>query len=125
MMTNNGGTNKALALSSWGEAAPEWVIVLAEASDGKSQSAVARDLGVSSAMVNQAMRNTYPGRLDKLEQRVRGTLMSECVTCPVLGEITRRRCVDEQGKPPIRTNPLRVELRRACARCGNNLKRAA
>lgn len=124
-MTNTGSTNKELALRSWGEAAPEWVLVLAEACDINSQAAVSRRLGVSGAMINQALHNTYAGRLDKLEARVRGELMRETLTCPVLGEITKRRCIDEQSKPYAPTNALRVELRRECARCPGNVKKVA
>lgn len=124
-MTSEGITNVAVARHAWGEAAPEWIIVLAEACDQSSQAAVARRLGVSGAQINQALHNTYAGRLDRLEQRVRGTLMNECVTCPVLGEITRRRCIDEQGRPYAATNALRVELRRACKTCVNRNSKAA
>lgn len=124
-MTNEVTTNVAAARHAWGKAAPEWVIVLAEVCDKTSQAAVARDLGVSGAQINQALRNTYAGRLDRLEQRVRGALMGECVQCPVLGEITRRRCIDEQGRPYAATNALRVELRRACKGCSNRNSKAA
>ena len=124
-MTNDGKTNVACARSAWGKAAPEWVIVLAEVCDQQSQAAVARKLGVSGAMINQALRNTYAGRLDRLELRVRGELMRECFDCPVLGEITQRRCMDEQSKPYAATNALRVELRRACPRCPNYLRKEA
>ncbi len=117
-------TNVAVARRAWGEAAPEWVIVLAEACDQSSQADVSRRLGVSGAQVNQALRNTYAGRLDRLEQKTRGTLMNQCVACPVLGEITRRRCIDEQGRQYAATNALRVELRRACKICPNRNSKA-
>ena len=119
-MTLNGETNVALTRKSWGAAAPEWVLVLAEAADASSQADVSRKLGVSSAQINQALHNTYAGRIDRLESRVRGELMNEKVACPVLGEITKRRCLDEQrrnnGTPQ---NAVRVELRRACRKCPN------
>ena len=122
-MTSDGVTNVAFARRSWGEVAPEWVIVLAERCDKSSQSAIARKLGVSGSMINQALKNTYAGRLDRLEMRVRGELMRECVNCPVLGEITERRCIDEQTRPHASTNALRIELRRACPRCPNYLRK--
>ncbi len=119
-MTSTGETNVAVARRSWGEAAPEWVAVMAEAADATSQADVSRRLGVSSAQINQALRNSYAGRVDRLEARVRGELMNEKVGCPVLGEITKRRCLDEQrrntGAPQ---NAVRVELRRACRKCTN------
>ena len=124
-MTNTGSTNRELVRRHWGEAAPEWVVVLADVCDQRNQTKVAQILGVSGAMINQALHNIYAGRLDKLEARVRGELMKETLTCPVLGEITKRRCIDEQSKPFAATNALRVELRRECARCENKLKSAA
>ncbi|MCC7484587.1 MAG: hypothetical protein IT529_06315 [Burkholderiales bacterium] len=113
--------NVAAVRESWGKAAPEWVVALAEACDRGSQAQVAKALGVSPTQVNQTVHNTYGGRLDRLEQRVRGTLMNQKVACPVLGEITRRRCIDEQGRRYAATNELRIELRRACPRCPNRL----
>ncbi|MDP1673848.1 MAG: hypothetical protein Q8L65_12145 [Burkholderiales bacterium] len=109
----------------WGTAAPDWIIVLAESCDQFGQTSLARRLGCSSAMISATLSNTYAGRLEKLEQRVRGELMNERVTCPVLGEISKRQCLDEQTKPYASTNALRVELRRACAGCENHIRRSA
>lgn len=120
-MPNDGITNEAAARSAWGKAAPEWILMLAECCDKQSQSAIAKRLGVSGSMVNQALKNTYAGRLDRLEERVRGELMNETVSCPVLAEITKRRCLDEQNRPHASTNAVRVELRRACPRCPNRM----
>lgn len=126
-MTSEGTNNVTLVKTCWGEAAPEWIIALAEACDGvnSSQAAVSRRLGVSGAMINQALRNTYAGRMDKLEARVRGELMNERVACPVLGDITKRRCIDEQSREYAATNVLRIELRRSCPRCPNQLRRSS
>jgi len=126
-MTADGKSNVEKARAAWGEAAPEWVVVLAEACDakGSSQTDLAKRLGVSGAMVNQVLANAYDGRLDKLEARVRGTLMNETVVCPVLGEITQRKCVDSQSRRYAATNDLRIELRRACPRCPNFMRKTA
>ena len=124
-MTANGDTNTAMARAAWGEAAPDWVIVLAQACDAGTQSAVAKKLGVSSALINTALKKTYTGRMDRIETRVRGELMNERVVCPVLGGITKRRCLDEQVRPYAATNAVRVELRRACPRCPNVMREAA
>lgn len=124
-MPADGVTNNDIARAAWGKAPPEWLLALADACDKSSQSAVARNLGISGSMVNQALKNTYAGRYDRLEQRVRGDLMNEIVGCPVLGEVTKRRCVDEQGRAYVPTNAVRVELRRACPRCPNRLQKDA
>lgn len=120
-------TNVEKARAAWGTAAPGWVIVLAEACDrgGSSQTAVADRLNVSGAAVSQVLGNTYIGRLDKIEARVRGELMGKTVTCPVLGEITQRRCMDAQSRPYSPTNDLRIELHRACPRCPNQIRKTA
>jgi len=103
----------------WGAHPPEWIVALAEACDRSSQGKVGDQLGVSSTQINQALHNNYAGRLDKLEQRVRGELMRATVVCPVLGEISTRKCLDEQLRPFSSTNSLRLQLFRACKTCPN------
>ena len=124
-MTNAGTTNLEMVRGSWGEATPEWVLVLARACDTQSQSAIAKRLGVSGAMINTALKKTYSGRLDRLATRVKGELMGQTVACPVLGTITKRRCFDEQSRPYAATNAVRVELRRACPCCPNVMTKEA
>lgn len=109
--------NLATARSAWGRSAPEWVIALAEECDRSSQGRAAKRLGVSSTVINQALHNSYPGRLDRIEQRVRGEFMREVVACSVLGEITKRECMDHQARGYEATNPMRVRLFQACRRC--------
>ena len=41
------------------------------------------------------------------------------VGCPILGEISKRACLDHQGRKYSATNPLRVKLFRACKTCPN------
>ncbi len=98
---------------------PPWVLALAEACDKTSQGKVAKRLGVSAAVVNQVLGDSYKGRLDRVETRVRGELMRETVLCPVLGEISKRDCLDHQGRKFHATNRLRVQLFRACRTCPN------
>lgn len=124
-MADKSTANVERARERWGEAAPDWIIVLAEACDRAGQTALGKRLGVSGAVVSATLSNSYAGRLDKLEQRVRGELMNERVGCPVLGEITKRKCLDEQSRPYAATNGVRVELRRACARCQFQIRRNA
>lgn len=103
----------------WGAHPPAWIVELAEECDRSSQGKVAKRLGVSATVVNQALQNAYTGRLDRLEQRVRGELLRETVQCPVLGEITKRECLDHQSRPYEATNPMRVKLFQTCPRCPN------
>jgi len=117
--------NAALVREHWGADAPDWVIALAVECDRTNQTRTGELLGVSGALVNQVLRAAYgmngkPGRLDLFAQRVRGELLKETVNCPVLRVISARRCLDEQAKPYANTNPLRVQVYKACrAGCPN------
>src|ERR1051325_9845911 len=116
-------SNRDVMRRHWGDAAPEWVIVLAEACDSANQKVIGDRLNVSGSFVSQVLSNTYTGRLDRIEQRGRGELMNETRICPVLRKITPRRCIDAQTRRHATTNQLRIELRRACPRCPHQLKK--
>lgn len=103
----------ARAAASWDEP-PDWIVALAEACSRESQAAVARQLGVSSSMLSQAIGQRYPAGLERLEEMVRGALMGETVTCPVLGDVRRDQCLSEQGKPFTTSSSVRTRLFRAC-----------
>lgn len=84
-----------------------------------TQVAVAKVLGVSSSTVSQALKSHYVGDVDALGQRIRGALMNELVSCPVMGALSAKHCLDYQTRPLVFTNPLRVRLYRACKTCPN------
>lgn len=84
-----------------------------------SQSKVAADLGVSPAVVNNLLRDRYPGNVKTMEERIRGQFMAETVLCPVLGTLGRRHCLDYQARPLAFTNSNRVRLHHACKTCHN------
>lgn len=92
----------------------DWLEALRRACAETSQSKVAARLHVSTTMVCQALAGKYRGNLGNLEARVRGELMNRTVDCPVLGEISLRRCQDEQRRPFATTNHIRVQLYLAC-----------
>jgi hypothetical protein len=112
------------ALAAWGASAPDWILALAKACDLASQSQVAALLEISAPRVNQVLGRSYKGRMDRVEQLVRGQYMKATVTCPVLGEISTRDCQEHQLrlKNFRPTNPLRIELRAACPNCPNREK---
>lgn len=110
----------ARARSAWGDTPPDWIVALAEACDRASQASVAKRLGISGSVVNQVLGRCYAGRMDTAETRVRGTLMAETVACPVLGDVSSARCLDEQRRPFHPTNHQRVRLWKACRSCANN-----
>lgn len=97
----------------------DWIDVLGAECAHASQAKLAKRLGVSAAMINQVLRGRYTGNTANLEQRVRGELMRETVICPVLGETSKRDCLDAQSRPFAATNPQRVQLFTACKTCPN------
>ena len=99
-----------------------WIDVLKTETDKSSQAAVARVLGYSPAAINQVIKGTYKGDSSRIEQTVRATFMHETVLCPVLSEIPKKKCFEEQAKPFAATNRQRVELFKACRNCPNNRK---
>lgn len=92
----------------------DWLSVLSDHCRKTSQSRVATRLGVSAAMVNQALQGKYQGDLARLRERVAGAFMDAAVDCPVLGILGRDECISHQERPFAATNPIRVQLFRAC-----------
>ena len=102
------------AQAAWGDAIPDWVVVLAEACDRENQSAVARKTGYSASAISQVLSNSYLGDIGRVEQAVRGAVMSESVECPVMGNLPRNSCISWQRKPFAATNAHRVRMFQAC-----------
>lgn len=84
-----------------------------------SQTKVAGELNVSSAVVSTLLKDKYPGNVAAMEQRIRGQFMAETVLCPVQGTLSTRSCQDNQALPMAFTNPVRAALWRACKTCPN------
>ncbi|WP_245454058.1 transcriptional regulator [Aquabacter cavernae] len=112
----------ARAQAAWGTP-PDWILALVSACQVDSQAAVAKRLSVSGSMLSGALGRRYPGDMAKLEARVRGALMGATVACPVLGEIGRDRCIDEQAKPFSTASSVAVRLNRACKDCPNRQRK--
>lgn len=104
----------ARARMGWGETPPDWIVVLADQCQRDTQVGVAKRLGVSGSMISQALAATYPGDMERLEGMVRGAYMGANVMCPVLGEIGRDYCLEEQGKENVASSSVRMRLYRAC-----------
>ncbi|WP_068317453.1 hypothetical protein [Polycladidibacter hongkongensis] len=93
---------------------PDWVAALAGECDRTSQVKVAARLGVSNALISGTLKRSYKGDLSRIEELVRGALLSECVECPVLGEITRDICLNNQSRDFVATSSVRTRVYRAC-----------
>lgn len=104
----------AKAQGAWGDTAPDWVIELATLANATSQKAAADKIGYSQAVLSHVFNAAYTGDLKRVEEKVRGALMGLSVACPILGEIGRDRCLDEQKMPRSATSSIRSKLFRAC-----------
>jgi hypothetical protein len=107
------------AREAWGDAVTDEVIALAEEADRTTGRAAADRIGYSAAVVTQVLRRTYPGDMPTVFARIRGALLAETVGCPVLGEIGRDHCLDEQSRPFAATNSSRALLAKTCPTCPN------
>ena len=99
----------------------DWIDALRGECARSSQARAATLIGYSPAVVNQILKGTYKGDWISVEESVRGALMGATVECPVIGEIPRNRCIEHQRRAGsfAATNPLRVQLHRACPVCPN------
>ncbi len=102
------------ARAAWNDAPPTWVVALADAATRHSLTQAARKIGYSAALVSNVIANKYGAGTERIEAKVRGALMNEKVVCPVLGEIGRDHCLDEQAMPKLSTSSIRSKLYRAC-----------
>lgn len=105
---------RSKARAAWGDDLPDWVAELADVATETSQVMAAKRIGYSPAVLSHVFAKTYSGDIARVEARVRGALMHETVECPVLGDIGRHRCLDEQKVPFGPTSSIRVKLYRAC-----------
>ena len=97
-----------------------WLAILRCECESTSQARVAKRLGVSQATISQVLKGTYGANTTHVEARVRGSFMGETLVCPVLGEISKLRCQEEQRRPFAATTPQRVAVFRACrSGCAN------
>lgn len=100
----------------------DWIAALREACEADSQKAVAKRIGYSQATLSQVLRGAYKGDLTRIQAAVEGALMKSTVECPVIGEIPRQRCIEHQRMSFSTSNPMRVQLYKACKVCPNRIK---
>lgn len=105
--------NVARANECWGTP-PDWVLVLAEACNMESQTAVGRRISYGGSSISQVLSNTWRGDMDRFEQVVRGALMAETVICPRLGETSRNVCQQWQRRPFSTASSNAVAMYQAC-----------
>lgn len=93
---------------------PEWVSELAALADRSGLKGAAAAIGYTPSLVSSVLGHKYAGDILGVEQRVGGALMGQMVTCPVLGEVGRDRCLQEQKEPFRATSAFRAQLFHAC-----------
>lgn len=113
----------AIVEKTWGADVPNWIVTLARECDKSSQSAVAKQIDRSAALVNQVLKNTYGADLKAIQRRVE-TVFGCAIQCPVLGLIDGQRCLKEQSQPYRPGNHVTVSLFRACKKCPRRLENA-
>lgn len=107
--------NVAKAQAAWGNDMPDWIIALAEACNAETQAAVARKLSYSGSTVSQVLSNTYQlGDMARVEAIVRGALMAENISCPVIGDMGRDVCQGWQKRPFSTASANAVRMYQAC-----------
>jgi len=113
-------TQKALA--GWGEV-PDWVDALATLADEEGLLGAEKRIGYSRSTLSTVIANKYRGDIARVEEMIRGALLSAVVECPVLGQIGRDRCLREQGEPFRATSAFRAQLYHACRNGCPNARR--
>lgn len=103
-----------------------WLDTLRRACEASSQRRVSDRLRritacsyPSETVISQVLSGTYPGRTERLRDLVESAYLGATVDCPILGEIAREDCHTHQRKPFAATNPIAVQLYRACRGCPN------
>jgi len=108
-----GPTFAEKAAAAWSPA-PDWIAELARLADKEGLGGAERRIGYSRSAISTVINNKYAGDLDRVAEMVRGALMAATVDCPVLGEIGRDRCLNEQNEPFRATSAYRAQLYHAC-----------
>jgi hypothetical protein len=101
------------AADAWGTV-PDWVEALAAKADATGLKGAAEAIGYTPSLVSSTLNNKYQGDLARVEEMVRGALMAATVDCPVIGDIGRDRCLDEQKQEFRSTSAMRAQLYYAC-----------
>ena len=108
--------NLEKARTAWGDPPPDWIVALAEACNAETQTAVGKKIGYAGSTISQVLSDTYKGGdMVRFEQVVRGALMAETVTCPVMNsEIGRDVCLGWQKRPFSTASANAVRMYHGC-----------
>jgi hypothetical protein len=102
-----------------------WLELLRAEVERHGRRIVEADLGISKTTMSQVLNEKYPGNLGNIEAKVLGKYSTDKVCCPVLGEITEKRCAAERVTEFRVSNPQRIKLWKACQSCPFNINKGA
>lgn len=91
-----------------------WLEVLRTACEALGQKEVSRRIGYSVPTISGALSGKYPADTKGIKAAVEGALQGVSVECPVVGDLPRQRCVENQRAPRSTANPTAVQLHKAC-----------
>lgn len=99
-----------------------WIEILRREVAAKGPRQVAKELGISRAAVDLALRGQYRASTRRIEQRVAAIYGSGGrVDCRVLGEVSPARCAETWRKARLigmkAGNPETLRLYKACLTC--------
>lgn len=117
----NNQTCLEIAQENWDPIVPDFIIRLATFCDENTQTAAAKKIDYSSAVVSQLLRNKYGGNMEKVETKVTNIFRNKFAECPLLGRIPIDICLAHARKPYTPLNPILIAQFKACRQCPNNL----
>ncbi|MEO0558200.1 MAG: transcriptional regulator [Bacteroidota bacterium] len=97
-----------------------WCQVLRAKRNELGATKVSKLIGYSAPTVIEVCKGSYGADPKGVREAVEARLMAAEVRCPVLGVIPLDDCRTHRTAPFAVTNPLRVQLHRACQECPNN-----
>ena len=93
----------------------DWHKELCRVAEKLSRGKLAKRLDCSAALVSQVVNGKYAAhRVETFREKFAGAFLGVCVQCPVVGELSRNRCIEFQQRAFCATNPTRVQLYHGC-----------
>ena len=94
-----------------------WREALKFACQQKTQAKIAKQLGYSPTTISLVLNGEYKGNDKNIQEAVEKHLLKVTVLCPVIGEITKLHCGENQQKPFSSASRQSVKLYKACREC--------
>ena len=91
-----------------------WLDELRRHVDDSSLGVVASEMGLSKATISLVLNGKYNGDMVRIQNLVESVYMGHTVTCPVLGEIPKHKCLAHQSTKHVGSTPNAIRLWKAC-----------